>query len=282
MYDDSSVGVVVPAYNEEPFIEAVLTTIPEFVDRTFVVDDCSTDGTWEIVSSLADRTAAQRVTDGGTVEPDQAATTLASAIPDQDIVPVRHESNGGRGAAVKTGYELALVDGHDIVAVMDGDGQMDPTQLERIVEPVAAGRVEYAKGNRLASPDHWAGMSRWRLFGNTVLTALTKVASGYWGMRDPQNGYTAISADALRQLDLDSIYDDYGFLNDLLIRLDARGMRLADVPITAVYGDESSGIEYSTFVPRLSWLLLTGFLWRLWTKYFRRATASRDDSTNSP
>jgi glycosyltransferase involved in cell wall biosynthesis len=282
MYDGSSVAVVIPAYNEAPFIENVVTTIPAFVDRTFVVDDCSTDGTWEIVSSLAEQTGTHPVPDGGTQELERAAATLQATLPEQELVPIRHQTNGGRGAAVKTGYSLALADGHDVIAVMDGDGQMDPTNLDRLVEPVAAGRAEYVKGNRLASPTHWGEMSRWRLFGNAVLTALTKVASGYWGMRDPQNGYTAISADALDQLDLDAVYDDYGFLNDLLIRLGAQGMRLSDVPIDAVYGDESSGIRYSTFVPRLSWLLFIGLLWRLWAQYLRPGTNRQGDGANSP
>jgi hypothetical protein len=96
---------------------------------------------------------------------------------------------------------------------------------------------------------------------------LTKVASGYWKITDPQNGYTAISGDALTRLDLDDLYDEYGFLNSLLVHLNARGMRVADVAVPAVYGEESSTIRYSRFVPSLSMLLLTCFWWRLKTKY---------------
>lgn len=112
-------------------------------------------------------------------------------------------------------------------------------------------------------------MSNWRLFGNALLTMLTKIASGHWKMRDPQNGYTVISATALEQLSLNDLFDDYGFLNDMLIQLDANGLTVQDVPMEALYGDESSGIRYSSFVPKLSILLLTGFFSRLRQKYLR-------------
>jgi hypothetical protein len=110
-------------------------------------------------------------------------------------------------------------------------------------------------------------MTRGRLFGNLLLTTLTRIASGYWRMTDPQNGYTAISAEALEQIELDSLYDEYGFLNDLLTRLNTHDMRIADVEMAAVYGDEDSSIRYSRFIPQLSWLLLQNFVWRLRTKY---------------
>jgi hypothetical protein len=122
----------------------------------------------------------------------------------------------------------------------------------------------------------WAAeLSRWRLFGNVVLTGITKIASGYWGMTDPQNGYTAVSARALRSIDLDALYDDYGFLNDMLIRLRAVDARVVDVPMRARYGEEESGIAYSSFVPRLSVLLLRRYLWRLRRTYLTPSESRR-------
>ena len=203
---------------------------------------------------------------------DGAGTTVSESqsFLDKRIVPVRHQTNGGRGAAVQTGYELALMSGMDAIAVLDGDGQMDPGILDKILDPVVDGEADYAKGNRLISRNHCAQMSNWRLFGNALLTMLTKIASGHWKMRDPQNGYTAISATALEQLSLTDLFDDYGFLNDILIHLDANGMTVQDVPMEALYGDESSGIRYGSFVPKLSMLLLSGYFWRLKRKYFGR------------
>jgi len=301
MYENTTVGVVVPAHNEAAHIGEVIESIPSFVDRCYVVDDCSTDGTWaEIIAQVEPNVPRPVVTADGGVDRDlpdgpvsEGATPAAdagevgiarsstgegsgvglSASPGPDgeyedtVVPVRHRVNRGRGGAVKTGYHLALVEGMDVVAVMDGDGQMDPDVLDRIIDPVVAGDADYAKGNRLVDADHWAAMSRWRLFGNAVLTLLTKVASGYWRMRDPQNGYTAVSAETLADVGVDHLYEDYGFLNDVLVRLRAHGKRVVDVPMTAVYEDEESGIQYRSFVPKLSALLLWGFLWRLWATY---------------
>jgi len=258
MYRGKTVGVVVPAYNEEGFVGEVIDTLPEFVDRAYVVDDRSTDGTWTEIQQHAAaanvRPSDPPVADGG-----------VAFVP--KVVPIRHEENRGVGAAIKTGYDRARGDGLDVTAVMNGDGQMDPDILHRIIEPIVSGEADYAKGNRLISPAHWDGMSRWRLFGNSVLTFLTKVASGYWRMVDPQNGYTAVSLRALERLDFDNLYDRYGFCNDILVKLNTRGFRVADVPMEAVYGDEQSGIRYTEFVPSLSALLLRGFLWRLKTRY---------------
>jgi glycosyltransferase involved in cell wall biosynthesis len=278
MYGGATVCVVVPAYNEVDFIADVIETIPAFVDSTLIVDDHSTDGTWDVIKTLAttnDTVTRALVTDGagtkaatedeGTTGTDPTVSPLVG-----EVVGVRHETNRGRGAAVKTGYQLAMMNGYDVVAVMDGDGQMNPEILGRIVDPVASGEADYAKGNRLVSFEHCRQMPRWRLFGNGLLTVLTNVGCGYWTVRDPQNGYTAIAADALAELSLGDLYEGYGFLNDLLIHLNAHGFRVTDVPMEAKYGEESSGIRYRSFVPVLSWLLLRGFVWRLWVKYVAR------------
>ncbi|MDT3435758.1 glycosyltransferase family 2 protein [Haloarcula sp. 1CSR25-25] len=276
MYKSHTVGVVIPAYNEEGFIGDVIDSLPEFVDQVFVIDDCSTDDTWTEIKEYVDAEVQQAGVTGDSAEQimvaDGAGTTVSESqsFLDKRIVPVRHQTNGGRGAAVQTGYELALMSGMDAVAVLDGDGQMDPGILDKILDPVVDGEADYAKGNRLISRNHCAQMSNWRLFGNALLTMLTKIASGHWKMRDPQNGYTAISATALEQLSLTDLFDDYGFLNDILIHLDANGMTVQDVPMEALYGDESSGIRYGSFVPKLSMLLLSGYFWRLKRKYFGR------------
>ncbi|MFO8048266.1 MAG: glycosyltransferase family 2 protein [Desulfosudaceae bacterium] len=179
----------------------------------------------------------------------------------------RHAENQGVGAAIKRGYAQALEDGIDVVAVMDGDGQMDPDHLHRIIEPVVEGRAAYSKGNRLHRQVDHAGMSRWRLFGNGLLTLLTRAASGYWEMSDPQNGYTAISREALETIPFQTLYDRYGFTNEVLVQLNTYDFTIANVTHPAVYGDEESHIDYTSFVPVLSWLLFQRFCWRLKTRY---------------
>lgn len=258
MYKGQTVAVVVPSYNEEGFVGEVIDTIPEFVDRVYVVDDRSTDRTWKEIQHHAEAVNEQDrqrvIADGGaTINP--------------RVVPIRHETNRGVGAAIKTGYRRALDDGIDVAAVMNGDGQMDPAILDRILDPVVSGRVGYAKGDRFDGERSPNGMSAWRVFGNHLLTGLTKIASGYWGLSDPQNGYTAIAESALGAIDIDGLYDRYGFLNDLLVELNIREIPIADVPMRARYGNETSGIRYSSFIPSLSVLLLRDFTRRLTNKF---------------
>ncbi|MCQ1535115.1 glycosyltransferase [Methanosarcina sp. KYL-1] len=233
------IGVVVPAYNEELLIGDTLKGIPEYVDRIYVIDDGSTDRTGEVVKSSGD----------------------------PRVVYFRHEVNKGVGAGIVNGYKLALRDEMDVVAVMAGDNQMDPAQLPRLLFPILEGEADYTKGNRLLSEDFMVGMSRWRSFGNLLLSLLTKIGSGYWQVMDPQNGYTAISRRALEVLELDSVYPYYGYCNDLLIKLNAFGMRVMDVVIPARYGREKSSIKYSKYILKVSPMLFRGFLWRLRVKY---------------
>lgn len=241
LYRGHTIAVVVPAYNEELLIGDALSKVPDFVARIYVVDDCSTDRTQEIVEYYAAH--------------------------DDAVIPIRHDVNKGVGAAIVTGYKRALEDGMDVVAVMAGDDQMDPAFLPDLLDPVIDRKCDYTMGNRLISPEFRKGMSKWRYIGNATLTMLTKIASGYWQMMDPQNGYTAISKRALERISLDTIYPRYGYCNDLLVKLNVVGFRVINVPHPARYGKETSKIKYSTYIVKVSWLLLTDFLWRLKTKY---------------
>jgi glycosyltransferase involved in cell wall biosynthesis len=243
MLDGKSVAVVVPAYREEELIGATLGGIPGFVDRVYVVDDASRDGT-------ADR---------------------ARSFGDSRVEVVEHERNQGVGGAIITGYERSLADGNDVTCVMAGDNQMDPADLEGLVRPVARGEVDYAKANRLFTGEAWRVIPRHRYIGNAILSLLTKIASGYWHIADSQSGYTAISRTMLAQLDRDRIYRGYGFPNDMLVHLNVWNARVRDVTARPVYGvGERSGIKLRSVVPRISWLLLKGFLWRLREKYVIR------------
>jgi glycosyltransferase involved in cell wall biosynthesis len=241
--DGKSVAVVVPAYREAQLIGDTLRGVPAFVDHVYVVDDASDDGTAD----------------------------AARALGDTRVEVLRHEQNGGVGASIVTGYKRALADGVDVTAVMAADNQMDPEDLEQLVRPVAAGDVDYAKANRLVSGEAWQVIPRSRYLGNAVLSLLTKIASGYWHVADSQSGYTAISRDTLATLDLDRVYRKYGFPNDMLVHLNVYNARVRDFASRPVYGvGEQSGIKIRSVVPRISWLLLKGFLWRLREKYVIR------------
>jgi len=259
MYKGKTIGVVVTAYDEAAFVGSVIETVPAFVDRIYVVDDDSPDESWRVI-----RDVAERINDGEEPSPELAVTDGGDG---RRVVPIRHEENRGYGAAVKTGYERAAADDIDVVAVMNGDGQMDPAILDRIVDPVVTGEADYAKGNRLLTREDREEMSTFRFVGNAMLTGLSKFASGYWTIGDPQNGYTAISRETIESLDLESITDQYGFLNHILTHLNVDDRRVADVSMSAVYGDEESSIRYVPFIRYVSLLLLRSFLWRLKRQY---------------
>lgn len=267
MYRGHTVGVIVPAYNEEAHVEEVLETIPAFVDRIYAIDDQSTDNTWELIREYA---ASRHSSDDEEQTPETTERPeIRASIPDggtvdgTEIVPIRHTENQGAGGALRTGYIYARDDGMDIAVTMDADGQMDPDQLPKLLEPIVEDEADYAKGNRLADREDRREMPPFRLFGNWLLTQLTKIASGYWQLQDPQNGYTAITHEALSAVDIESLPDDHDYPNDLLVRLNIAGMRVADVSMPAKYDDEESTIEYKRFIPVTSVTLLWGFLRRM-------------------
>lgn len=275
MYQNHSVGVVVPAYNEAAFVGDVARDLPEFVDAVYLVDDASTDETWTVMGTVLN---AQRTVpvgefgdEGGTRSDGQYVDDrVAESETAGNVTRLRHRENRGAGGAVKTGYLAALKDGVDVVATIDGDGQMDSAHLRSVVDPVVSGQAGYAKGNRFAGTDAISEMPPFRLFGNVLLTGLTRIASGYLRLSDPQNGYTAISRRALLAVDVEEMKEYYGYMNHLMAKLNVADVRIADVPMPATYGDEESHIEYREYIRRVSGLLLASFLQRLWEKYGKR------------
>jgi glycosyltransferase involved in cell wall biosynthesis len=244
MYKNHKIGVAVPAYNEEPLIGETLKGIPDYIDRIYVCNDASRDRTKEVVEKLMNC--------------------------DKRIFLINNEKNTGVGGSIIKCHNKGLEDGMDLMAVFAGDNQMDPVELPKLLDPIIDRRADYTKGNRFYWREALKGMSKWRIFGNSVLTLLTKIASGYWHISDPQNGYTAISRKALTRIPLDQIYLGYLFENDMLAKLNAYELRTMDIPIPARYGNERSTIKYGKFIVNGLWLLFTDFLWRLKVKYVVR------------
>jgi glycosyltransferase involved in cell wall biosynthesis len=243
MLEGKRVAVVIPAHNEEKLLEATVAGVPDFVDRIYVVDDASSDGT----------------------------AARAEAVQDPRLELLRHERNEGVGAAILSGYRRARDERVDVTAVMAADNQMAPDDLATLVRPVAVGDVDYAKANRLFTGQAWELIPRSRYLGNAVLSLLTKIASGYWHVADSQSGYTAISLRYLDLLDLDRIYKRYGFPNDMLVHLNVWNARVRDFPSRPIYGvGERSEIKLRRVVPAIWWLLVKGFFWRLREKYVIR------------
>ena len=245
MYKNRRIAVVVPAHNEETQISLVVRTMPDIVDHIIIVNDASRDRTAEIVRSL--------------MEEDRRVHLIDLVI------------NQGVGGAIAAGYKWCKANDVDVAVVMAGDGQMSPRDFFPVIEPVVDGEYDYSKGNRLFTGEAFKKIPRVRYVGNSVLSLLTKIASGYWHVADSQTGYTAISKRALAAIDWDLMYKRYGQPNDLLVRLNVENMHVVDVPIEPVYNiGERSGIRVRKVVFTIGWLLVRMFFWRLKEKYFIR------------
>jgi glycosyltransferase involved in cell wall biosynthesis len=243
LFEGAKVAVVIPCYNEGHLVARVIDTMPDFVDRLYLVDDRSHDDTVDVIQRYVDK------------NPDR-------------IRLIVHDVNQGVGGAIASGYKAALEDRMDVTVVMAGDAQMDPADLPAIVAPVARGECDYTKGNRLFTGDAWKIIPRVRYLGNSMISLLTKIASGYWHVADSQSGYTAIGIKALETIDWDKMFKRYGQPNDLLVRLNIHSLRVRDVTVRPVYGvGERSGIKPLRMIPGLSWLLFRLFLYRMGMKY---------------
>lgn len=245
MYNNCSICVVVPAYNEEKLIGRTIETVPKYVDHIVVIDDASGDATNQVVSDLKKREGR--------------------------VILITHIKNQGVGGAIASGYKWARDNGCDIAVVMAGDAQMDPDDMPHLLDPVVAGRADYSKGNRLFTGEAYKKIPKIRYFGNAILSLLTKIASGYWHIADSQTGYTAINKKALKSIDWDKMYKRYGQPNDLLVKLNVQNFRVVDVPVEPVYNiGEESGINIRRAVFTIGWLLVKLFCWRLKEKYIIR------------
>lgn len=244
MLGGKTIGVVMPAYNEEALIGKALDAVPACVDRIVVVNDGSTDRTGEIIRERQQR--------------------------DHRIMVVEHERNQGLGQSLIDGYltsrELEL----DVTVTMDGDGQMSPDDLPRVAWPVVQGEADYCKGNRLLHQDVRTRMPVIRLVGNAALTFLTKFATGYWGLMDPQCAYAAISRRALAMIPVERMIRGYGYNADILNMLNIHNFRVAIVEVEPIYGEEQSKIRLRSYIPRVSALLVRLFFRRLINKYMVR------------
>ncbi|WP_070137798.1 glycosyltransferase family 2 protein [Crocinitomix algicola] len=294
MIDGKKVAVVVPAYNEETQIGMVIESMPDYVDRIVIVNDKSKDKTEEVILEYIKKDGkspislkpfptpvvkniyneAEQVV--RQIELEEIKYYVPSEIKNEDpdnsrIILISHLENGGVGAAISRGYKWCKDHEIDCTAVMAGDGQMDPAELFGICAPVVHDNVDYVKGNRLIHPSAKYVIPKTRLFGNSVLSILTKMASGYWRISDTQTGYTAISLSALRKIKIHDIYKSYGMPNDTLIKLNINHCTIKEIEIKPIYKvGEQSKMKIMKVIPTVSMLLLKGFFKRLWIKYFVR------------
>jgi glycosyltransferase involved in cell wall biosynthesis len=245
MYRKKKVSLVIPAYKEEKLIKPTLEGVPSYVDRVYVIDDGSPDKTSDIVKAFARK--------------------------DKRVRLIKHGKNKGVGQAIITGYKQSAKDGFDIAAVIGGDNQMNLADLRNFLDPLVNGEADYVKGNRWM----WHSMDvmpRHRFFGNSTLSMMTKIASGYWKIFDTQDGYTATTKEVIETINWDKAHKGYGYVSDWLIRLNVYGFRVKDVPRRPVYlpGERQSQIGIGRYIFRVIPMIAKGFFWRLKEKYIVR------------
>lgn len=289
MLNNKSVAVVVPCYNEEEQIQSVIYDMPNYVDRIIVVNDCSFDGSEKKVREAQQNTGEAIIS---SIKKEKVRNKYYAAeqmvleinkeehkyFPQSEIIQHTKDSklilinllkNSGVGAAIAIGYKWAKDNHIDCTAVMAGDGQMDPDELESICMPVIDEGIDYVKGDRLSHPSASFFIPRTRFVGNSILSILTKISSGYWHVSDTQTGYTAISKKALNRIKLYKIYAGYGMPNDMLVKLNTANCTLREISIKPVYNiGEKSKMKVFKVIPKISWLLIRSFFKRIWIKYF--------------
>jgi dolichol-phosphate mannosyltransferase len=239
----SSIAVVIPSYRVTKHILNVLKKIGPEVASIYVVDDKCPDGTADLV---------------------------VAQCSDPRVTVLRHTVNLGVGGAVMSGYQAAVANGAEVIVKIDGDGQMDPSLILSFVRPILEGEADYAKGNRFFNLDEISNMPPVRLFGNALLSLMTKLSSGYWDVFDPTNGYTAIHANVARQLPYGKISNRYFFETDVLFRLNTLRAVVLDVPMDATYGDEVSNLKITKIIGEFLAKHTRNFFKRIFYNYYLR------------
>lgn len=242
MYHDLKIAVIVPAFCEATRITETVRSLPGWVDHIVAVDDASTDGTNEALQSVSD--------------PRLIVLTLSE--------------NGGVGAATLAGFKQAIELRADILVKMDGDGQMDPARLPALIEPILRGEADYVKGNRFLHTRELVQMPLLRRFGNIGLSFMTKLASGYWAIFDPSNGYVGIHSAVAQLLNPEHIHQRFFFESSVLLELGLHRAVVKDVYMPARYGDKISTLSERRVFLEFPPLLFKGFLRRLLVQYFVR------------
>jgi len=238
-----SIAVVIPSYKVTKHILGVINKIGPECERIFVVDDACPDGSGKYVQEYNN---------------------------DSRVVVLFHELNQGVGGAVMSGYKAAIADGAQVIVKIDGDGQMDPALLPEFVGPILNGDADYTKGNRFYDLESLQTMPAIRLIGNSILSLMTKVSSGYWNLFDPTNGYTAIHASVANHLPFKKISHRYFFETDMLFRLNTLRAVVVDVPMDSVYADETSHLKITKIMSEFFLKHLRNTWKRIFYNYYLR------------
>lgn len=261
MLKDKKILIIIPFFNEHANIGKVISTLPKFIDYVILIDDGSTDNSLqEAIDTIRKMNEVSIV-----VKKDKAVDMIK---PHKTFFVVKHQEKRGKGAGIQTGYELAKKTDAFCIATMDGDGQMNPDELKDLCMPILNNTADYSKGNRLTHPDAFTIIPLVRYVGIIILSFLNKFTSGYYHINDAQTGYTVISKKMLSKIDVSNLYQEYGYPNDMLTRLNIHNARVVDIPITPIYPkDGNSKMNVLKVIPKISFLMLQLFIKRIYIKY---------------
>jgi dolichol-phosphate mannosyltransferase len=243
MIDGQKISVVIPAYRVRDQILDVIAQIQVSVDKIYVIDDYC---------------------------PEMTGKYVEETCRDSRVEVIYNGSNLGVGGAVKAGYKASLNGGMDIAVKIDGDGQMNPAILTDFIAPIINGEADYSKGNRFYDLEHLNRMPKLRLFGNSVLSFMNKISSGYWNIFDPTNGYTAIHTKLIEKISFDSVSNRYFFESDMLFRLNILKAVVVDIPMSAKYGDEKSSLKIYKITTEFLYKHTVNFFKRIFYNYYLR------------
>lgn len=225
------IAALLPAYNSGKFIKSVIDRIPrDVVSKIIVVDDGSTDNTYEV----------------------------ALALP--DTIVYKHEVNKGYGGAQKTLYEKAYELGFDATVILHADGQHDPEEIRAVVAPILNGDVDVVMGARKQMRE--GGMPFYKIVGNVGLTFLENIAFGM-KLSTFHSGFRACNRKAIEKLDFNRFTNDYHFDSEFLLHSFRAGLRIVEVPVKTIYGDEESGVNVIKYGFNILGLIVSQIFYRI-------------------
>lgn len=237
-----TIAVIIPCYKVEKEIDEVLNTLPAFIDHIITIDDCSPDLTGQLLDK--------------------------AAFSDSRIKVIHHQKNQGVGGAMCSGFRKALELSADIVIKLDGDGQMDISYMEKMIQILSSRNYDFVKGNRFHNRLHIKNMPTIRRIGNMGMGFLIKMASGYWNISDPTNGYFGIRAETLHHLSLERLSPRFFFESSLIIELYYTGAKIKDIAMPAIYGNEKSNLSVCKTLFSFPGKIFSALLRRIYLRYF--------------
>lgn len=236
------ITVVIPCFNTNyKTTNSIISKIPSNISNIIVVDDKCTLNT---------------------------GTKLSQICKDKRLKIIYHKENKGVGGAVISGYKLAIKKKSDIVIKLDGDGQMNPLEIKKLLKPIIDLKADYSKGNRLSNLKYFRNMPIARLVGNFIFSVCAKFTTGYWDIFDFSNGFTAIKGTVLKNLIKEEIDERFFFETDMLFHLYMIRAKVVDVSMKPIYGEEISNLKILKVSRYFPFMMLKRFFQRLIYTYF--------------